>query len=113
MTLITDTSSQTAAEQAAAKLRKIADDLFAEMKKQYVAAYKLVWSNSSGLTPQQVCDAIGTDAATMFAASAKLSELLAMVAPSAASLSNVSLACPTGYAYTSNTDGTVTITQAS
>ena len=113
MTLITDTSSLTAAEQAAAKLRKIADNLFVEMRMAYLAAYKLVWTNSSGLTPQQVCNALGTDAALLFAGSAKLSELLALVAPSSTALSNVTLTTPTGYSYTSNTDGTVIITQQS
>jgi hypothetical protein len=111
MALITDTYSLTTTEQTAASLRKISEYLFAQMRQSYAAAYKLVWSNSSGLTPQQVCDALGTDAAQLFAGAAKLSELLAMVAPSAASLSNVQLSCPAGYSYTANADGTVTITQ--
>lgn len=66
------------------------------------AAYTFLWHNPSGLTPQQVCDLLGTDATTLFTFKAALESATATILPSLTLLADP-------HAHTVNQDGTVTI----
>lgn len=66
--------------------------------------YRLVWNNPRGLSPQQVLNLLGVEAAKLFVLSYKLGELLN---EAGAKINN---AVPEGVTYVANADGTVTIT---
>ena len=72
-----------------------------QMKRTAKNVFNLVWNNSS-LSPQEVCDVLGVDAAKGFDAHAKLQELIYFI-----DSSWVPLVPPV--AYVKNEDGTVTI----
>lgn len=68
----------------------------------YTDIREMVWNNQQGLTPQQVFDALGTDAAEMFQLSGLLVQTVNAVKPD-----TLSAAQP--YEFTVNDDGTVTV----
>lgn len=71
------------------------------------ALYNEVWHNADGLTPQQVCDALGTKAADLFVIAGTMAGALYNIDPAGiGTMVNV----PAGYAATPHADGTVTIT---
>lgn len=59
---------------------------------------------TSGLTPQQVCDALGSDAASILQAGHLLAQAVNILKPG-----TLSLDFPNGLEVTPNQDGTVTI----
>ena len=69
------------------------------------AGIPVVWNNPK-ITPQQACDALGTDAAKTFELHGKLTELLIAIAQEGGVQATVKL--PTN-AFTVNADGTVTV----
>ena len=71
------------------------------------ALYNDVWRNADGLTPQQVCDALGTRAGSLFVIAGTMSNALYQIDPTGlGAMVNV----PAGYAATIHPDGTVTLT---
>ena len=69
--------------------------------------YEQVWANPFGLTPQQVLDLVGADAAKLFALSSQIAEMLNQIQPGC-----VVNAVPEGWKYAVNGDGTVTVSQS-
>ena len=65
-----------------------------------------VWRNNFGLTPQEVCDALGTDAASAFILHGKLTESIIAIATAGGVTPDI--LAPTNN-FTLNEDGTVTI----
>ena len=72
----------------------------------FAALYQEVWQNADGLTPQQVCDALGTKAANLFVVAGTMSNALYTIDP--AGLGTM-VSVPPGYAATLHADGTVTL----
>lgn len=71
------------------------------------ALYNEVWHNADGLTPQQVCDALGVRASSLFVIAGTMSNALYQIDPAGlGAMVNV----PAGYAATLHADGTVTLT---
>ncbi len=77
---------------------------FTGLKRVSDAIAALVFSNSLGLTPQQVCDAIGSDAGSLVGLSQAVGAILNGQKPG-----TVNLDPPAGLTVTVNQDGTVTI----
>ena len=83
----------------------------------YRAVYDAVWTpadqflDGAGathtMTPQQVCDGLGTDAASLFALAAGYTPALLTLAPN-----SVPAGIPAGKVVTPHEDGTVTISDA-
>jgi len=95
--------AQQAANQVFASGRQLAN----LMVNTYVNSYRAVWNNPNA-TPQQVIAAMGTGAAAVFAHSAAIAAfLVSQGAP------GIPTTAPTGWTVVSNSDGTVTATQAS
>lgn len=63
-----------------------------------------VFNNDQGLTPQQVCDAMGTDAAKVLAAGQAAADLVNALRPN-----TMAIQIPEGISIQPNQDGTVTI----
>lgn len=64
---------------------------------------KLLWDTPEGITPQDVIDALGTDAAEAFALSASLATLIESID------ADQVVSVPDGVTFTANPDGTVTL----
>jgi len=97
--VLTDVQKQAT---AVARLKTINTDVFNYLVKQFTTAYDVVWNNKDGLTPQQVLDAVGTDATQLFIVSGKTQDLVNTVVPN--TLPQTALQVPTF-----NQDGTVTL----
>lgn len=79
---------------------------FQMLKGTAMSLAQIVWANPEGLTPQEVLDAVGHDAAALFQVSSLVSQILAIAtgeAPAAV--------MPPGWTYTINPDGTVAVTK--
>jgi hypothetical protein len=63
-----------------------------------------VFNNPQGLTPQQVCDAMGTDASKVLAAGQAASDMVNALRPN-----TMQIQIPAGFSVQPNQDGTVTI----
>lgn len=79
-------------------------DLFQSVKQRHQKLMRIVWQNPRGLTPQQVMDAFGTEAAELFSLSDALLNLIKTAKPDD----------PYGdtqipYEFTIHDDGTVTV----
>jgi hypothetical protein len=85
-------------------IRQKAVNLYGVLVPFYNNLMATVWANPRGLTAQQVCDSLGTDAGTLFQAAAIAAQLI-LLGNSSAPLTTV----PTGATITINADGTVTI----
>ena len=66
-----------------------------------------VFANPKGLTPQQVCDAMGTDAAKVLAAGQAAADMVNALRPN-----TMAIQIPEGVSVQPNQDGTVTIIAA-
>lgn len=64
--------------------------------------FEFLWNNRDGLSPQEVCDALGTDAASLFILFGTMKATINSVKPGALTLS-------APFEFTINEDGTVTI----
>ena len=79
----------------------------AQLLQNFHDLYNDVWHNADGLTPQQVCDALGSKAANLFVIAGTMANALYQIDPAGlGSMASV----PAGYTAASNADGTVTIT---
>ena len=81
----------------------------AQLLANFRALYNEVWHNAEGLTPQQVCDALGTRAGSLFVIAGTMANALYQIDPvGLGAMINV----PAGYTATIHADGTVTLTYA-
>ena len=71
------------------------------------ALYNEVWHNADGLTPQQVCDALGTRAGSLFVIAGTMANALYQIDPAGL---GAMVSVPAGYASAIHADGTVTLT---
>jgi hypothetical protein len=76
--------------------------LFGQMRATHDRLFREFWQNRSGLTPQQVSDAFGTEAVQVFILGGALKDFLNMIRPG-----TVTATPP--FEFTPNADGTVTI----
>jgi hypothetical protein len=76
---------------------------YAQLQLLLAVGTNLVWNNPNA-TPQQVCDALGTGAANLFALSALLCDLLGGITGTTPN------PVPAGWTVTANDDGTITLT---
>ena len=81
----------------------------AQLLQSFRALYGEVWKNPDGLTPQQVCDALGTKADNLFVIAGTLVNALSQIDPAGL---GAMVNLPTGYTVTGNADGTVTVSFA-
>lgn len=88
------------------RIRGMSANTFEQLAHTQKRGIDLVWHNPRGLTPQEVCDGLGTDAGSVFRLHSELTKTLVTVA----TLDGVDYtpALPTN-AYQVNDDGTVTI----
>lgn len=107
MSLLTQPSSIAAKQDAAkARIAAITRAVWNDLQIRQRDGMELFWQNPDGLTPQQVADAFGTDAAKLFTFNTALVEFLVAVGTSEGVAPNIS--APTN-AFTVNPDGTVTV----
>ena len=81
----------------------------AQLLTNYRALYNEVWHNADGLTPQQVCDALGARASNLFVIAGTMANALYAIDPAGL---GAMVSVPAGHTATINVDGTVTITTA-
>ena len=89
-----------------AAVARMQNNLASDMKLFYLLA-GLIWNNSQGNTPQQMFTYLGTSAASL------VTLCNAWVAFVGAYTGTTPQVVPSGYTLTTNSDGTVTVTQAS
>lgn len=92
--------------QVADRIKRMAATGFRQLSQIQAQGIQTVWNNPRGLTPQQVCDALGTDAGLIFQMHGQLTD--AAVAMATADGLEYTPALPTN-AFTVNEDGTVTV----
>lgn len=93
-------------QQAAERIRRTSAANFEILQRMQREGISMVWRNTSGLTPQQVCDGLGTDAGKAFDMHGRLTEFILGIAAVEGVQPKISL--PT-FAFTRNPDGTVTV----
>jgi hypothetical protein len=106
MTTPFNTQSTVAPEvQIANQVKTQGNMLFKQMVFQYTKSYNDVWSNPLA-TPDKIVKELGTDAVKVFTLSAGLAAYLNAAGAS------VPAAMPTGWTYTANPDGSVTLVKS-
>jgi hypothetical protein len=112
MSLLTPTTTAQAseAERVRTAILSLSRRTFSEMVDTQRSGIDLLWNGQASglhsLTPQQVCDALGTDAGRVFAFHGRLTECL--LDQAAVDGATVALKYPT-HNFTVNENGTVTI----
>lgn len=106
MSLIQSNETLTPAQQEAINIRNNALRSFNDLKAMQLSPINVMWRNNKKLTPQEICDALGTDAAVAFISHGKLTNFLVELAATLGI--NYTPALPTKN-FTINQDGTVTI----
>lgn len=94
---------------AASSIRSASANQYATLVAWQKAGISAVWNNPDGLTPQQVCDALGADAVKAFDLHAKLTEAVMQLAQIGGVQPDIALP---SHAFTRNADGTVTVLDA-
>ena len=84
------------------RVRRQCKSMFAQIKNNHLLLWDLIWNNDQGLSPQEVLDKMGTDAAELFELSDSIQQLA-----SSACMDYVAKVTPNEY--TLNEDGTVTL----
>jgi hypothetical protein len=90
---------------AANRVKTSGNQLYKQMVNVYTSHYNLVWNNPKA-TPDKIVSAMGTDAQKIFAASAGLAQYLV-----ALGVTGIQTTMPSGWTYTANADGSVTLTE--
>jgi hypothetical protein len=110
MSLLTNPNPPDEADRIRAAILNLSRTTFASMLEAQRRGIDLLWHGEAqglhGLTPQQVCDALGEDAAKVFAFHGALTDFI--VQQSVADGVSVDLALPP-FAFVMNQDGTVTV----
>jgi len=92
-------------ELIAKRLVKQVQDVYNNLRQSYQDIYRMVWENPRELTPQQVLDGLGSEAAELFQLAGILLQTLETANPG--STDDLPKSDPSRY--TINDDGTVTI----
>lgn len=87
---------------AAVEIKGVCSQMLNLNTNSFTRIFNIVWNNRNGLTPQQVCDALATDAGSLFALAGGLQAVI-----NTAQAGSLTLTPPK--AVTVNSDGTVTI----
>ena len=97
-------ANDTAGKQARTKdqIIRASSQTYASLKGSTQSLFNLVWKNQYGLTPQQVFDALGTDAASLHGLFAPVAGILNAAVPGSINLTEPD-------AVTVNPDGTCTV----
>lgn len=98
----TDPTKEELTNRNNARIKKIALNIYRTMQNRHESVWDMIWNNKDGLTPQEVLDSFGPDAAELFLFS---SNIQTMLATAGAGYSPVD----TPNEFTVNPDGTVTI----
>lgn len=69
-------AQQTPAGEVALQIRRIVASTWNRMRYAQEECHRLLWDHPEGINPQEILDALGTDAADLFAVGADLSELI-------------------------------------
>lgn len=96
------------AKESADAVKQIAVQSVVQFVNQLNQGFQLIWSNPVGLSPQEVCDALGADAAGVFQRHAATAAFLVKQAPAIAPMLAT---VPEGYKIAYNEDGTVVISE--
>lgn len=106
MSLLKPTQIQlTPAQTAAAQIKSTAAQTYAQLSAIQKRGIQTLWHNPQA-TPQQVCDALGVDAAKVFAAHGALTDLIVSLATVDGITPDIAL--PTKK-FTVNQNGTITV----
>ncbi len=107
MSILTPPTNNLTPEQATAEhIRESARRNYRVFLAAQKRGIEVIWQNAAGLTPQQCCDSLGTDAARVFRLHGLLTDFI--VAVQQLEGLPVDIATPT-HAFTLNADGTVTV----
>ena len=79
----------------------------AQLLQNFRALYNGVWHNADGLSPQQVCDALGTRASNLFVIAGTMANAIYQIDPVGL---GAMVSVPAGCTATINANGTVMIT---
>jgi hypothetical protein len=96
------------AKESADAIKQIAVQSVVQFVNNINQGFQLIWQNQMGLSPQEVCDALGTDARGVFERHAATAQFLVTQAPAIAALLAT---VPDGYTISYNEDGTVVISE--
>lgn len=91
---------------AARQLKNMAQQQYSNLCRMQKQGMKYLWENPDGLTPQEVCDSVGTDASLYMLAHGALTSCIISAAQTSGIDPDITL--PTN-AFTINANGTVTI----
>lgn len=95
-----------AGERAANRLKMLTRQTYYQMVNAFNQGSTIFWNNPMGATPQEIADALGSDAKEIFELHAKLGALLATVKPD-----SIAEGASIVGQFTLNDNGTVTIIQ--
>jgi hypothetical protein len=87
------------------KIKQLNTQIYIKMRALHTQAFNQVWRDKD-LTPKQIIEGFGTDAAALFQNSSQIQTILATVDPD-----YVPLAIPEGYTVTFNDNGSATVTE--
>ena len=84
------------------RIKKVSLNIYKTILNRHESVWEMIWDNSNGLTPQEVLDSFGSDAAELFLFSSNIQTMLA-----AAGAGYVPVETPNEFVV--NGDGTVTV----
>jgi len=68
------------------EIKSVCSAMFAFNASNFTRIFQMVWNNRNGLTPQQVCDALGTDAGALFTLAGGLQAVINTAKPDSLTL---------------------------
>lgn len=98
----------TKAKEASEAIKQIAVQAVAHYANSINQGFDLLWNNPNGLSPQEVCNALGTDGVAVFAKHKATAEFLVSQVPV---LATILKQVPDGYKISFSQDGNVTIVE--
>ena len=84
------------------RIKKVSLNIYKTMENRHESVWDLIWNNKDGLTPQEILDSFGSDAAELFLFSGSIQAMLA-----SAGAGYVPVETPNEFVV--NGDGTVTV----
>lgn len=100
------TTNKTEAEVAAESIKMAGSNMYWSLVREFIKTTNAFWNNST-VTPQQISDALGTNASEIFSLHYKLGEFIATV-----DATPIQEAMESVGQFTQNPDGTVTIEES-
>ncbi|MEI8374814.1 MAG: hypothetical protein WCJ35_18475 [Planctomycetota bacterium] len=101
---------KTPAQLVAERIYQINSNLLQTLQDSLSEGYRTFWSNAQGVAPQDVADALGTDAAAMMYWHQQLALVAGQICVSSGRPFTVPTAIPESWAYTVGSDGLLTLT---